>query len=587
MAKKNSMLKNMVSEAVQDLHGGKFPRDPSLMDEAEEIGGPARFEKGQQRKDEAVIDQLLSGISGKVGYYMKIKKEVRPNEFMMMKVIESDWRKWADMEVAVSDIVKEHTKVAPLKWGTGPYRVEIGCKTGMRGETYPNYDFYINAEEEFMTPTAQMHGVGGTVAQSVQDPATAVAAQIDTLTSLVSMLGGIFPKPPNPAETQAQMATAFRDGMQLKVSEGSNSSQMMQTMMTGMIGLMTAVMAGKSEGPRVVNPEESLSKTLEVMKNFGVLGQQQQHKEKTIVELVMELKAIGVDLFKKDDPMDQIGRLKQMAGIASEFMGMGGNGEKPSILEKIVDVIGPSIPKMISDIKDATQNTVRVQQIAGDNIRSASQRHVVGPQGQPQGSPAPQGEPTTYSQMNNGQPGGVVNNTVLSEQIKAFFNGLHESVITNNRLYYPVIYTTLLQDIKGQQLIQGIVIGQADAKNLIDMLQEHGDARFKESEFVMKYLVSYVNGFIVWVKSLVSQTQSPSQGNVYGRPVQSGSLAQQGPQGPQGQPMSNPAEVDVRCVVCGSVFTYQNYDEYVADENKTCGNGGTCEGALELVKGNA
>ena len=565
MAKKNSVLKNMVTEAVQDLHGGKFPRDPSLMDDAEEIGGPARFEKGQQKKDEAVIDQLLSGISGKVGYYMKIKKEVRPNEYMMMKVIESDWRKWADMEVAVCDIVKEHTKVAPLKWGTGPYRVEIGCKTGMRGETYPNYDFYINAEEEFMTPTAQMHGVGGTVAQSIQDPATAVAAQIDTLTNLVSMLGGIFPKPPNPAETQAQMATAFRDGMQLKVSEGSNSSQMMQTMMTGMIGLMTAVMAGKSESPRVVNPEESLSKTLEIMKNFGVLGQQQPHKEKTIVELVMELKAIGVDLFKKDDPMDQIGRLKQMAGIASEFMGMGGSGEKPSILEKIVDVIGPSIPKMISDIKDATQNTVRVQQIAGDNIRNASQRQVIGPQG----TPIPQGESTTYSQMGGDTVSPQAQ--VVSEQVKAFFNALHESVMTNNRLYYPVVYTSLLQDVQGQQLVQGIVTGQANAKNLIDMLQEHGDPRFKESEFVMKYLVSYVNGFIVWVKSLVgTQSAQPVQ------PVQ-----------PVQQMNGNPAEVDVRCVVCNSVFTYQNYDEYVADENKTCGNGGTCEGSLELVKGNA
>ena len=174
--------------------------------------------------------------------------------------------------------------------------------------------------------------------------------------------------------------------------------------------------------------------------------------------------------------------------------------------------------------------------------------------------------------MNQGQPGGVVNNPqVVSEQVKAFFHALHESVMTNNRLYYPVIYTSLLQDVQGQQLVQGIVTGQSNAKNLIDMLQEHGDVRFKESEFVMKYLVSYVNGFILWVKSLAGQTQQQSV-----QPVQ-----------PAQQVNVNPVEVDVRCVICGSVFTYQNYDEYVADENKTCGNGGTCEGALELVKGNA
>lgn len=573
MAKKNSVLKNMVTEAVMDLKGGQFPRDPDLHDDAEEIGGPQRFEKGQQRKDEIIIDQLLSGISGKVGYYMKIKKEVRPNEFMMMKVIQDDWRKWADMEVAVADIVKEHTKIHPTKWGTGPYRVEIGCKTGIRGETYPNYDFYINAEEEFMTPIAQMHGVGGTVMQPVQDPATAVASQIDTLSNLVSMLKGVFPQPTDPNMIQTQIAGAFKEGMTLKVNEGNNSSQMMSAMMTGMMGMMTAVMVNKNDGPRVVNPEESLSKTLEVMKNFGVLGQQQQQKEKTLVDLVTELRLIGVDLFKKEDPMDQIGKLKQMASIASEFMGMGGS-DKPSILEKIVDVLGPAVPKMISDIKEATQNTVRVQEIAGQNIRQVTQRQVGQVSGSQPGQPVQQGEATTYSTMNSGQPtgrsgglGGPVN-PVVNEQVKAFFNALHESVITNNRLYYPVVYTSLLQDVEGQQLVQGIVTGQSNTKNIIDMLQQHGDERFKNSEFVVKHLVSYVNGFIVWVKSLVGEQTQPTTP-------------------PMATATSNPTEVDVRCVVCGSVFTYQNQDEYVADESKTCGNNGTCTGALELVKGNA
>ena len=88
MSKKKSPLKEMIDSSLRDLHGAGFQADPSLQDD-NEVSGPERFAKGQQRKDEVIIDSQLADISGKEGYFLKLKKEMRPNEWMLMKTIET------------------------------------------------------------------------------------------------------------------------------------------------------------------------------------------------------------------------------------------------------------------------------------------------------------------------------------------------------------------------------------------------------------------------------------------------------------------------------------------------------------------
>ena len=299
--KKDSPLKSMIREAAQELNSGEFENDPTL--DKNEISGPERFAKTQKQKDEVIIDRLLAPIAGKTGYFLKLKKEVRPNEWMLMKVIKTEWRSWPDMESAVGDIVKEHTIHAPQKWGSGMYKIEYACDGGIRGDNYRDCDFHINAEEEFIKNPA---GAGTIIAgQPAIDPALAVAGQIDTLANLVGMLKSFLPQAADPIKTQDQIASAFKEGMALKVSEGSNSSQVMGAMMTGMFGLMTAMMTNKKDdGPRIVNSEqESLKGMLETLKTFGVLGNERNEKQKSTIDFITELKALGVDVFKKEDPM--------------------------------------------------------------------------------------------------------------------------------------------------------------------------------------------------------------------------------------------------------------------------------------------
>lgn len=546
--KRKSPLKDMIDESLAKLQNSGFEVDP-LLDDDRQISGPERFAKGQKAKDEVIIDSQLSDIVGREGYFLKLKKELRPGlgEWMLMKTIETEWRQWADTETEVARIVKEHTKTAPIKWGTGPYRIEYACKGGMRGKTYPPKDFYINAEEEFLNPNTI--GVGASGVSSNVDSTTQVTAQLDMLGRLLDVTRGFQPAPIDPAVIQKQNADAFQQGLAIKANEGNASTQMMTAMMTGLVGMMTAMVTNKPIEAKVANPTEGLQGMLETLKTFGVIGQQNQVKEKSVIDFIGELKLLGMDLFKKEDPLEQIGKLKQLASIAGDFMGMGGTTDKPGILEKIVDMVGPMVPGIVKDLKETANNAVQVQIEAGKNIERAKL-------------------PTPIE----GQSMNTAPNTAQGQQnpqIQAFFNGLHDSVRQNNRMFYPIIYTSLLQDSQGAALVDGIVKGTHTAKELIEMLQGYGDVRFKESEFVMKHLVSYVNGFIIWLRDMIRP-------KTYEQVVQENPASTNGSNAPKG------AGYEVGCTLCNTVFVYEHAEEFMQEESKVCGNNG-CVGALQSL----
>ena len=344
--------------------------------------------------------------------------------------------------------------------------------------------------------------------------------------------------------------------MQLKANEGSNSNQMMATVMTGMFGMLTAMMSKQNE-PRVVNPSENdgLKGMLETLKTFGVLGNQNQEKQKTTIDFIRELKELGMDILKKDDPIQQMSQLKALANIAGEFMGMGGSGEKPGILEKIVDTLAPVLPGMIKDLKDTAVSAQQVQIEAGRNIERAKMIPT---------QPTPQG--------NTMNVGGNANPTMSNPQVQQFFAGLYEAVLQNNRAFYPIIYTSLLQDANGQQLLNGIVQGTHTAKEVIEMLQQVGGDKYKDSEFVMKKLVSYTNGFIIWTRSLLKpQAEAPAQRE--GAPeriVSTGS-----------------GSYDAECQLCHTIYAFDNEQAFIEEENKTCEvmqNGVLCPGILKPIQ---
>lgn len=576
--RRKSPLKELIKESISDLRNGEFPEDPKLEDQ--QLSGPERFVQGQKKKDEVVIDSLLSDLAGQTGYFVKLKKEVRPNEWMLMKVIENEWRRWADMESAVADIVKEHTKKSPQKWGSGLYRVEIACKGGMRGRPYDPIDIHVNAEEEFLNPQ------NGSIVNgaSVVDPSVQVTSTLDMISQLMNAVKGVIPAPVNPADIQNQISQAFQQGMSMKVNDGNTNTQMMTVLMTGMMGMMKELAMSRNDSAKVVNTEESfassMTKMLGVLKDFGVIGNNNGNsREKTAIDFAKELQALGLDLFKKEEPIEQINRLKQIASIVSDFTGMSGSPERPSILEKIVDVLGPAVPKMIQDIKDTATQAANAQAIAAQNIERVSKRMPVKQMQQTQVIEEKRAEEmTTYQKVSGSGSGKVVENngnmssgsmsgepqeTAMNEQVKVFFGQLYDSVKSNNRMFYPIVYTSLVQDQQGVELIQGIVSGSKNAKDVINLLQQYGDGRFRESEFVMKFLISYVNGFIVWIKQMVGQSHNQEQ-------VQESS---------NGRVQERVNGFDVICPVCKTEYMFESEQDFLEDD-KVCETKG-CHGIVE------
>jgi hypothetical protein len=115
------------------------------------------------------------------------------------------------------------------------------------------------------------------------------------------------------------------------------------------------------------------------------------------------------------------------------------------------------------------------------------------------------------------------------------------------------------------ELVQGIAQGTHNAKNLVDMLQQHGDERFRDSEFVMKSLVPYVNGFIMWVQQMAGvKREDMPVAETTRRPMN----------------VRPKEEFDVICGTCRTVFSYPNEAAFLTDTEKNCGEEG-CTGFLE------
>lgn len=523
MTKRKSPLKEIIKESLHEMKG--FPDDPTLAEQIE-VEGPDRFVAKQKSRDEIVIDSLLADISGKDGYFIKLKKEIRPNEWMLMKVIENEWRRWADIETAVADIVREYTKKSPQKWGTGAYRVEIACRGGMRGRGYNPIDIYVNADEEFTTPVG---GQGGS-STPVVDANTQVTSQLDTLAQLVNVVRGVIPTPQDPGVIQNQIAQAFQQGMQMKVAESSNSNQMVVAMMTAMMGMMKEVMtAMKSDKPvEQKSVEDSIARVMETLKTFGVLPTPNHGgKEKSLTDFITELKLLGIDVLKKDEPLEQISKLKQLASIAGEFMSQG-QGEKPSILEKLIDVLGPAVPKMIEDAKEAFDKAAQAQALASQNIEKAAK---IGVMKKPLLS--------TSTPVNTATK--VVGEKKKSSE-KDPLTKILNAIETQNTSIFPEMLSLLEGNAVGKILVDKAKSGVDVSRDLTVALEQYAGKSINKEK-----TLEYMRQFVTWVQK---------------KPTGEG--------------------FEVICPKCQMVYTYATEQEFNNDPDKVCNQDG-CSGVIRPI----
>lgn len=353
---KNVPLADIIQEEADEAKAEQFGADEEF-DADRDLGfgaGPGQFHRSAVDKDAMVIDELLMSLPKNQGYYLKLYREIMPGKFEFKDQI-NNYDTWTDLELEVCNLVKAMTrKFGAKKWGSGLYRLIIWKTGGIREKNkYPAIDVIVDAGDN-EDAAANIHT--GKV-----DPVEAANEQLGALGNMLAAVQNIMPKPVDPNVQFSAIANAFIAG---KGENANGNNQMMQMMMTMMTAMITAL-TQRNNGPAPESPDVQMARQLEMVKAMHamVAPSGPGAPVKSMLEQIAELKAMGIDLFKKEDTIEVLAKMKAIMSSAGEIVPGAAPVERPGIFEKLVDAIAPSIPKIIGDLRTISENATLAKNV--------------------------------------------------------------------------------------------------------------------------------------------------------------------------------------------------------------------------------
>lgn len=369
MANKKSSLKDAVRAEMNDIenikNGDKFVQDEELdlgqiAMQSNQPGG-ARLSHDQSKKihDEIVIDELLASVPRNQGYYLKLYREIRPNEFELKLRIDN-YESWSDMELEITNLVRAYTLKSPKKWGTGMYRTVVWREGGIRGQSkWKPVHFYVDAMEDENNLNASSSQ--GPYEKPV-DAGELLREQVGTVAELLKVVQTGNPPVTSPAEQMKLMAESFNTGMAAKSGNNTN----MTALITAGITALAPLLLNKNNG--AADQQTMFLKVAELLSAAN--------KPPVIptpidpLETIIKLREAGIlpDNQNNKSPQDSIFQTMEMIKILKPLFGDSG-GESASISSKLIDSVGPHIGKIVTDIT-GTLNHAITNRSAQKKIRS-------------------------------------------------------------------------------------------------------------------------------------------------------------------------------------------------------------------------
>jgi len=546
-------LSDILQEEAEAAKRDAFPAD-DMFDPDRDLNfhGPNAFRRSMVDKDQMVIDELLASLPKNQGYYLKLYKEILPGKFELKESIEQ-YDTWTDMELEISNRVKAMTrKFGPKKWGSALYRIIVWKNGGIRERNkYPPIDVIVDAGDD-MNAEDSMH-------KGKTDPLAEAAEQFAAFGGMLNAMKGIMPAAPDPNIQFQALAQAYSAGKGESANGGAQSMQMMGMMMTTMMTLMKEIMmVNRPANPTA--PEEAMAKMMGMLRDFHAVTNQPSAAPQTLAQQMAELKLLGIDPFKREDTIDQIAKLKAVMGSVTDLIPNGAKVERPGIMEKLIDTIGPIIPKIIGDIKTMTDNAALAQQ-----LQAVRMQDTAAAAGAPRelGAPPSQRPTTRYGQPVGPQPNRASHADAFSEepdydpysgfntrpfpgqrqdaamfgpedfaspeqrqaqhtgkpissrrsaapieqpqvqqpqeQLPPLLVELRELITHDQRQHYGALYQTLMNYPESRTMIDGILAGVVTAQEMSTQLKAVGGSTYNEPQFVGK-MEGFLNGFIEWVK---------------------------------------------------------------------------------------
>lgn len=419
-----------------------------------------------------LIDELIASIPKNQGYYVKLYKVLPTNE-LEYKMRIDDWQRWSDVEYEVGEIVKNQTARNPSKWGSGKYRIVFWKDGGIRGHRFRPIDFYIDAGE------VEQKAVSS---QPVIDISEPVKNSVSALSELVETIKTLMPNI-KPEELQNHLVQSFHKGLETAnlLKEGNSNTN--TAILQSLFNLVNQLILKEKEKKEEPKDTFSMKEIIEMIVN---IQNQNQKKEKSITEIIAELKAVGLIKDEKNEKLtSKISELKDIIMLIKELTPYSENVSSPSTFEKILEHLAPYLPDLVGKITFTINNVIdfaklKILQSTPEGIKyyRPSLGKIEEEKTLLQESSILKTEQKTEEKQK--EPLTKETEASMLESLKSLI------MMDKDFKYFPAFFNELVKDEKGIDLLNAVVFGNEPVENIIASLNTNEKSPFKDEAVFQK-----------------------------------------------------------------------------------------------------
>ena len=499
-------------------------KSPQNITEQNINGIPNKFPKDKIQG--IIVDELLMSVPRAQGYYLKLYKELGPDQIQLKMKI-TNYEFWSDLEWEITQLVREQTKRDTRAYGSGKYIVVVWHDKGIRGEKRPPMEFYIDAEESKLGVPIGQNEIK---TESVED-------KLDGLAKVATVLQSFGPKPIDPTQQAAQIAESFRQGMAIATNKETSNESTMAAMFNAMAAMQKSntdmLIALLSGNKKESNSTDELIKILTLT---GAIGG--KNKDDSPLHIIKEMREAGMIPKKEESGMEAtLKTIVMLKDVAGDIFGGGGSSDSGGPLERLISGLAPKIPDIIGNVTKTINNVVALNKakLARMNPAPVALQNA----GKPIIKQVPtQIEKTTEQPTDESQGADEKMNILL----KMFATKLAGWVKTNDTTKFDEVTKAIMTVTNGQPLIQDALKQDTmSTEDLAKFVLDFDNENYKTEED-MKALHNYIEEYSKYVKG---------EGDLF----------------------------VVKCDKCGEEYNLDSKEEYEAMENKDCDNE-NCDGIV-------
>lgn len=551
---KSRAVQEIVKEVAQELQHRKDSFSPDEEFDPTKEARRTIIGRAAEAQDEKVIDELLASVPQNQGYYLKLYKEVAPNQFEIKQRIDN-YDGWTDMEWEVTSIVRANTKKLPDKWGSGRYRIVIWKDTGVRGTKYKPIDFVVDAEE-MSTPKSN----GNSAADS-----------LSSLSQVMQTVKELNPTA-SPTEQVKFMSEAFTKGLEVAKGNGGDQNMMitmMTTMMSSMMTLVSTILQNNKP-----QPDPLMAQLLpEILRQIKT--------ERDPIEQLKKLKEAGI-IPNTNSPTDTLSELKKVAEVVQTskmLLGSDSGGDKSTVAE-VLSALSPHLGNLLDTVKEGIQA-----------VKQGQRMRMLPRKGGGIAPSPPTPEPGTGERMVNPPPSLPHEPEIPSHP---FLRELYEAVEKNSHDYFPRLVDSINYNLEnGKAYLEGWAAQKVSTDQVSAFLSQVGGQYFSQGK-----VKTFLNSFITWYRKAFKSTSTesaqsdepaiiiPDNANIINLEYENHSSNGNGHYPSdhiEEDPEEEPKLIAV-CKTCQTPYGFENIAEWDTD-NKICDNyvnGQPCGGQLQL-----